>query len=248
MAAIVTVFAVIFLSLIVTRAATLVLIGTGLSRESARFQARSAFTGVGFTTTEAEMVVNHPIRRRVILSLMLFGNAGIVTVIATIIISFATADTSRQALVRAGVLLGGIFGIWLVARSRWLDRRLTKLIARLIRRYSDVDVSDAASLVNLSGNHVVMEVKVRPDGWLADKTVGELRLRDEGIVVLGISHNDGSYMGAPIASTPVASDDTLVVYGFEPSIAALCDRQAGPEGDRAHEAIAFERRRAQADH
>ena len=161
MAAIVTVFAVILLSLtLITRAATLVLIGTGLSRESARFQARSAFTEVGFTTSEAEIVVSHPIRRRVIMGLMLFGNAGIVTAIATLIISFATADTSGQALIRAGVLTGGIFGIWLLARSRWLDRRLTRLITRLIRRYSDIEVGDAASLVNLSGNHVVMEVKV----------------------------------------------------------------------------------------
>lgn len=246
MAAIVTVFAVVFLSLIVTRAATLVLIGTGLSRESARFQARSAFTGVGFTTSEAEMVVNHPIRRRVIMTLMLFGNAGIVTVIATLIISFATTDTSEQALVRAVILMGGILGIWLLARTRWLDRRLTKLIARLIMKYSDVDVSDAASLANLSGNHVVMEVSVRSDSWLANKILGELRLRDEGIVVLGISHTDGSYMGAPIASTEIGAEDTLIVYGYEPSIAELSTRQAGSEGDRAHEAISFQRRKAQA--
>jgi len=33
---------------------------TGLSRESARFQARSALTGGGFTTTESEAVVRHP--------------------------------------------------------------------------------------------------------------------------------------------------------------------------------------------
>jgi Trk-type K+ transport system membrane component len=42
------------LSLIITRVATMALMLTGLSRESARFQSRSAFTGVGFTTTEAE--------------------------------------------------------------------------------------------------------------------------------------------------------------------------------------------------
>ena len=35
--------------------------------------------GVGYTTTEAEDVINHPVRRRIILWLMTFGNAGIIT-------------------------------------------------------------------------------------------------------------------------------------------------------------------------
>lgn len=54
---------VLALSLTITRVATLVLAMTGLSWEAARFQARSAFTGTGFTTSEAESIVSHPVRR-----------------------------------------------------------------------------------------------------------------------------------------------------------------------------------------
>jgi hypothetical protein len=43
--------------LIVVRAAILALVATGLPYEIARFQARSALSGVGFTTSEAETVV-----------------------------------------------------------------------------------------------------------------------------------------------------------------------------------------------
>jgi len=50
MLAIGTVLAALLLSLLITRIATIALSVTGLSRETARFQARSAFTGVGFTT------------------------------------------------------------------------------------------------------------------------------------------------------------------------------------------------------
>ena len=42
------------LTLLINHIATVALSLTGLSREVARFQARSAFTGVGFTTNEAE--------------------------------------------------------------------------------------------------------------------------------------------------------------------------------------------------
>ena len=58
--AILTLFIIIFMSLLVMRIATMALMLTGLSRESARFQARSAYTGVGFTTTESESIAGHP--------------------------------------------------------------------------------------------------------------------------------------------------------------------------------------------
>jgi hypothetical protein len=48
---------VVTLSILVTRIATVALTHTGLSGEMARFQARSAFTGVGYTTSEAEQAV-----------------------------------------------------------------------------------------------------------------------------------------------------------------------------------------------
>ncbi|HWH13902.1 MAG TPA: hypothetical protein VNT51_04095 [Miltoncostaeaceae bacterium] len=59
MIALASVFVVVIVSLLVTRVATVLLTATGLSREVARFQARSALSGVGFTTGEAESVVNH---------------------------------------------------------------------------------------------------------------------------------------------------------------------------------------------
>lgn len=87
-AAFITLFAVIIVSLLITRVATIALTLTGLSREVARFQARSALTGSGFTTTESENMMIHPIRRRILMHLMLVGNAGIVTVIASTVVIF----------------------------------------------------------------------------------------------------------------------------------------------------------------
>ena len=54
MIALVTLLVVALFSLLVTRVATVALAATGLSQEAARFQARSAFSGVGFTTMESE--------------------------------------------------------------------------------------------------------------------------------------------------------------------------------------------------
>jgi Trk K+ transport system NAD-binding subunit len=49
----VSVLVVLLVSLLVARVGTVALTLTGMSREAARFQARSAFFGVGFTTGEA---------------------------------------------------------------------------------------------------------------------------------------------------------------------------------------------------
>lgn len=75
---VVSLLVVLVMSLIITRVATVALALTGMSQPAARFQARSALTGAGFTTSESERVVNHPVRRRVIMWLMLVGNTGLV--------------------------------------------------------------------------------------------------------------------------------------------------------------------------
>src|SRR5699024_9833199 len=94
MIAAISLFIVVFLSVLITRIATIALTHTGLSRESARFQARSALTGSGFTTSESEKVVSHPVRRRIILLLMLIGNAGIVTAVSSLILTFVISDST----------------------------------------------------------------------------------------------------------------------------------------------------------
>jgi len=233
MAAIATVLFVVLLSLVVTRVATIVLAVTGMSRESARFQARSALSGVGFTTSEAETVVNHPIRRRVILALMLIGSGGLVTAIATLLISFSNADRG-QALTRVGVLVVGLAIVIGLSRSERLDRRLTRLAARLLRRRTDIDVRDYAGLLHVAGDFSVMELAVEQRDWLAGKTVGELALREEGIALLGVERRSGEYVGVPKGETVVESGDRLVLYGRVRQLRELDQRPAGAEGDQRH--------------
>src|SRR5919197_2075848 len=111
--AVVAVLIVLVVSLLVARVGAVALTLTGMSREAARFQSRSAFFGVGFTTGESEAVVNHPVRRRIILAVMLLGNAGIVGGVASLALSF-TRTSSGQVLARAGILAAGMVVLWLI--------------------------------------------------------------------------------------------------------------------------------------
>lgn len=239
MLALVSVFVAVILSLLITRVATVALTLTGLSRESARFQARSALSGAGFTTTESEAVVNHPIRRRIVMFLMLVGSAGIVTVIGTVVLSFANADTSERGA-RLGVLVAGLLIVWLVARSGTVDRHLSRLIGRLLRQWTDLDARDYAALLHLSGEYAVIEIAIHAEDWVGGKTLNELRLRDEGIVVLGISRPGGRYVGVPQFDTEIRPGDTLLAYGRSNRLRELDRRRTGPDGDAAHERAVLE--------
>ena len=65
-APVIALLVIALVSLLAVRVAATALMMTGLSWDTASFQAYSAFFGVGFTTKEAELVVNHPVRRRII--------------------------------------------------------------------------------------------------------------------------------------------------------------------------------------
>ena len=59
-----------------------------------------------------------------------------------------------------------------------------------------LEARDYARLLDLRGDYGVAELKVRDHDWVADRPLGKLRLRDEGVVVLGIQRCE-CYIGLP---------------------------------------------------
>jgi hypothetical protein len=237
-AAFVAIVLTVAVSLLITRVGTSALVHTGLSRQVARFQARSAFFGVGFTTSESEKVVNHPVRRRIVLWLVVLGNAGIVTVLASVVLSAHGGIT----LPRVAILVGGLTALMLLARSPLLGRA----IDAALERWTDIEVRDYADLLHLSGDFAVAELSVDHDDWLAERTLRELHLRDEGVVVLGVTRASGAWIGAPDGDTVLHAGDVLVVYGREDRVTEIDDRRRDASGDRAHTLAVAEQERLEA--
>jgi hypothetical protein len=223
------------LALLVTRVATVMLRVTGLSHEAARFQARSAFSGVGFTTAESEDIVGHPVRRNIVLVLMLLSTAGIITTIGSLLLSFATTSSARETAIRAALIAAGLLLLWAAASNRWVEFRLSKIIESSLRRFTDLDVQDYVRLLHISADYSITEIGIGRDDWLRGLPVGAFQLGQEGVVVLGIRHDDGQYVGAPPADATFEPGDTAVVYGRTDALDELQARRAGADGDRAHE-------------
>lgn len=226
---------VVAVSLLITRVATVILTATGMSREAARFQARSAFTGAGFTTRESEEMVNHPIRRRVAANLMLLGSAGVVAAVTTSILGLKSGGIGHTWW-RVLELVVGVLALVFLSRSRRVDRWLTGMISRFLRRYTQLPTRDLAGLLDLAGDYTVSELSVRDGDWLTRGSLGELGLRDDGVVVLGVTRRNGRYLAAPTGRTQLADGDTLVAYGRSELLCELDQRPAGEPGETAHRA------------
>ncbi len=246
MIAIISLIVVLVLSLLVVRVATVALTLTGLSKELARFQARSAFTGSGFTTSESEKVVHHPIRRRIIMLLMLLGNAGIITAVSSLILSFVNTESQEgwqgNFWVRMGILIFSLALLWTLASSEWVDRWLSGYIAYALKKWTKLELRDYAGLLHLSHGYKVAELQVESRDWLAHKTLLESRLNHEGVLVLGIEKPDGTFLGTPRGNTRIMPEDTILLYGRSSVIADLDNRRADWSGQKAHEAAKEEQR------
>jgi hypothetical protein len=234
MAAVVALIVVVILGLLVTRVATVALTLTGMTLQHARFQARSAFTGTGFTTSEAEAVVGHPARRRIVMVLMLVSGAGAVSVIGTLVLSFAGVDSTGGGFRRASVIVMAMAALLWLARSPAVDRALRRVIERVLRRVTDLDVRDYAALLHLRGRWRVIQLPVEEGDWIASRPIGRLRLPDEGVVVLGVERDKG-WIGAPGEDLTLRTGDLVVLYGRQAMLDDIAARLHGDEGEQASE-------------
>lgn len=233
MAAVVSLIVVVTLGLLVTRVATVALTMTGMSLDHARFQARSAFTGTGFTTSEAEAVVGHPARRRIVMALMLVSGAGAVSVLGALILSFAGVDSTAGGLRRAGVIVAALTALLWLSRNRVVDRALRRIVERLLRRFTHLDVRDYAALLHLRGQWRVAQLPVAEDDWIASRPLGQLNLPEEGVAVLGVERAEGIWIGAPSEDIQLLVGDVVVLYGRQPMLEDIAARIHGPEGEEA---------------
>jgi hypothetical protein len=184
MVAIGAVLVVVSLSVLATRVGALALEATGLSADAARFQAQSMFTGVGFTTSEAESITWDPARRRVASWLMLLGNAGIVSIITSLVLGFSAAGP-RQSAQRIGVLVVGLLLLVVLVRSNRVARLLRRRLEQTLARWTTADIRDYTRLLGITEEYAVQESVVAAEDWLAGRELQEVDLPSEGVTVLG---------------------------------------------------------------
>jgi hypothetical protein len=211
----------ILVSFIIVRIGGFALQLTGIEPDVARFQALSAFSGTGFTTREAERVVGHRTRRRIVTILIILGNAGLVTIIATLVASFTQVEGYMWFFIRLAIIIGGIFGLYqLIIRSnigqRFLDRLQRPLVNRILRGAPAVE-----EIFRAEKDWVISLVMIKESSKSIGLSVADINAEGD-IEILGIDRAD-TYLTKPKRKEKIMEGDRLLIYANRKSMKRILD-------------------------
>lgn len=209
----------IFASFLIVRASAILLMMTGLDRKRAIFQALSAFTGTGFTTREAERVINNPRRRKIISWLMVLGNAGIITVIITASSSLITSHGYRLPM-NAFFLIVGIFIVYKIVSSRGFIRSWDRFIEDRVAKRDTLEEELVEDLLHLLEGFTLIKAIIRKDSPLKGDTIHTCTACGDKILVLGIER-EKHWIPIPPPDEVLQEGDRIVIYGREQELRDL---------------------------
>ena len=206
----------ILVSFIVVRIGGFALQLTGIEPDVARFQALSAFSGTGFTTREAERVVGNKTRRRIVTILIILGNAGMVTVIATLVASFTQVSGYAWFFIRLAIIIGGIFGLYqLIIRSNF-GRRIPAWLQRPVMNRILKEAPAAEEIFHVEKDWAISLVMIKGSSNIIGLSVTDITA-EEDIEVLAIDRA-GTYLTRPNWDEKIAEGDRLLVYANRKSV------------------------------
>jgi hypothetical protein len=219
---------VLVASFIIVRIGAIAFQLTGLEWSLAKFQSLSCFSGTGFTTKEAELITGDPRRRKIASILMVLGNAGLVTLIAT----GASALNPKQFLitrlsesllplpiapylviwVNVSVIIIAVYVTYRIFKNEKFMMKLTRYLRKKIHKRAFFQRVSFEELLLLAGGYGVSRIEVSESCPLIDKSLLESDLRKHDITVLAIVR-DHVTMPNPSAQATIHRGDELIVFG-----------------------------------
>jgi hypothetical protein len=188
---------------------------TGMERGKARFQALSAFSGTGFTTQEAESIVNHPQRRRIAICLIFLGNAGIIAFLILLVL-YLRAGMVGPSLILLGIILGGllilIFALW----SGLVDKITNAVLAIVVKG----SVAPPLHILQREGNNAVARLRVNEGTALAGRRVKDTGFAKRDMIILSLTQGK-RVLSLPTMNERLRPGDQVLCYGKLSAIKAL---------------------------
>jgi hypothetical protein len=183
---------------------------TGMERSRARFQALSAISGTGFTTSHAEEVVNNPRRRQIVSYLIIIGNAGILSLIIAVIIYVRAglALPSWETILAIVVLIAALV---IVIRIGIIDK-ITGLIIVSIRGAKKKSRLRVAKIYYNNNDLAIMKLKTQ--GLFTGKIdIPDIAtLQSKGINIIAIERGK-DLIKNPVPETKILEGDLIICSG-----------------------------------
>ena len=195
---------------------------TGMERRKARFQALSALTSTGFSTREAESVVNHPRRRLIAGWLMFLGSVGILLFLLIILIIVIVGIKPAKSMSPAFIIALAIPPIALMVLY-WigvLDKLATKIVNWLKRSaYFTAELS-SREIIHQAGDYSIARLTIGRKAPEVGSKISNTSLAKHNITILAIERGDKT-LPFPEAKEIVLAGDHLLCYGETDEISRL---------------------------
>ncbi|MCA9569224.1 MAG: TrkA C-terminal domain-containing protein [Myxococcales bacterium] len=183
---------------------------TGLERNAALFQSLSAFTGTGFTTLQAEKVVEHKVRRNITMTLIILGYAAAATVVATLVQSVEVGSI-WDGIWHVSIALTGVIVSWAFFRSNGM-LHLNDFIRRWVATQVVHEPVLHDDLFRYKPGFGITRIEVPTDSRVVGKRLMDLDLKELQLQVLLIEMEDDTVV-VPDGQYTLQPLSHLVVFG-----------------------------------
>lgn len=195
---------------------------TGLELHKSRFQIISILTHTGFTTRESELIVQHPVRRRIASILMIVSY---VTQATLITLLFDMLSNDRKSLLHICIALAAVLLFILATKNKHISARFELLAEKiLMKRIKKVNAGHIDKILNLSPDFSIYELVIDSESPICNKVLREIHLKENYIQVLKIDRGS-EVIDFPLADTKVLHGDRMIVYGKIDAITGMIMKQ-----------------------
>jgi hypothetical protein len=185
---------------------------TGLKVEVSRFQVISMMTGTGFTTGESELILGHPIRRKLAIFLILFGAFSLAVIISSISEFLSKGLRTKEILIGTSTVIA----IFLVLKIESVRRRLSKFFNREMKLKIELVDLPVKDVFLKNKDDYLLHLSIYEDSTLVHRTINEaFKEHDElELVILFIQRGDVRIL-KQLYETRLHEGDQLLIYGVK---------------------------------
>ncbi|WP_253514731.1 hypothetical protein [Peribacillus frigoritolerans] len=186
---------------------------TGLKGTVARFQVISMLTGTGFTTDESKSIIDHPVRRKISMFLILFGAFSL----AVIISSISTLLTDDLRLMELSIIIGILLVLTVLVKVPFLNNRLSNKMKSEMYNHYELWEHPIEEVLFLEEEDVVMEIDIYEDSEFIDVKAFDVISDGADINILFIESGEVK-IRKELYEYKIKLGDNLFLYGNKKEI------------------------------
>ncbi|WP_100330497.1 TrkA C-terminal domain-containing protein [Bacillus xiapuensis] len=183
---------------------------TGLETQVSRYQVISMLTGTGFTTDESQLIIDHPVRRRLSAFLILFGAFSLAVIISAITNILAN-DLRLKELTAINLVLLILF---LIGKTPPIRRVLHKKFNKEMEKNLEVSELPIKDALYIEKDDLVTIVTIMEDSPLIGKKINDLIGKTDDLNILFVKRGD-IRIRRELSGESVKEGDELLIYGKE---------------------------------